>query len=192
MARGGCVDHGSCWAGHASLRECGSRFALGADEGSWRECDVYWVAALYVLIELAFADRYGYHRDELYFLAAGRHLDWGYADQPPLVPVIARAMAAIDPNSLVLLRFPAILAVAGVIVCTGWMAREFGGGRGARALAAGVMGMSMILVGAGHLMGRPPSTCWRRRGSWSRCCGCCARTGIRGGGSWWARWLGSD
>ena len=33
---------------------------------------------------------YGYFRDEFYFLVCGRHLDWGYVDQPPLVALQAR------------------------------------------------------------------------------------------------------
>ena len=51
------------------------------------------IAAAAVLFEALIATRYGYHRDELYFLAAGDHLDWSYADQGPLTPLIARAMS---------------------------------------------------------------------------------------------------
>lgn len=90
------------------------------------------VAVLFAALLTACATRYGYHRDELYFLAAGKHLDWGYADQPPLVPLLARAMSAIDADSLLLLRLPSILAATFVVVCAGLMARELGAGVGRR------------------------------------------------------------
>jgi hypothetical protein len=35
------------------------------------------VAAVLVAVLLLVAGRYGYHRDELYFLVASRHLAWG-------------------------------------------------------------------------------------------------------------------
>ncbi|MET8650722.1 hypothetical protein [Nocardia aurea] len=113
---------------------------------------MYWVAGIFAAVIAAFANRYGYHRDELYFMAAGRRLDWGYADQPPLTPLLARAMTAIDPDSLVLLRLPALAAATLVVLCAGWMAGAFGGGRGARALAAATVAGAALTLGAGHML----------------------------------------
>ena len=81
------------------------------------------------LVLLVTSGRVGYFADELYFLAAGHHLDWGYADQGPLVPLLARAMEAVLPGSLVGLRLPVtVLSAAGVVAAT-LIAREFGGQR---------------------------------------------------------------
>ncbi|WP_433732605.1 glycosyltransferase family 39 protein [Nocardia sp. CA-129566] len=110
------------------------------------------VAVVFAALLAAFADRYGYHRDELYFLAAGRHLDWGYPDQPPLTPLLARAMAAIDADSLLLLRIPSIAAATSVVVTAGLMARELGGGRGAQLLASAAVASAAMVLGIGHLL----------------------------------------
>jgi hypothetical protein len=56
------------------------------------------VGALVTVLLIVVAGGYGYHRDELYFLACGRRLAWGYPDQPPLVPLVARAVSAIAPR----------------------------------------------------------------------------------------------
>src|SRR5438270_320472 len=37
------------------------------------------------LIHLLLGGRYGYFRDELYFLDCGRHLAWGYVDHAPMI-----------------------------------------------------------------------------------------------------------
>src|SRR3954467_1138037 len=109
------------------------------------------IAAAPMVLLLAVSGRYGYHRDELYFLAAGRHLAWGYPDQPPFVPFLARVISAVAPGSLVALRTPSAIGMAAVVVMTGLTAREFGASRTAQLIAAGSMAVSAFLLGAGHL-----------------------------------------
>src|SRR6185437_3206730 len=110
------------------------------------------VALLLAVLLIAFSGRYGYHRDELYFLACGRHLAWGYPDQPPLVPVIARLMSDLAPASLVVLRLPAAVASAALVLLTGLIARELGAERAAQALAAVCVAVAPLVIGAGHLL----------------------------------------
>ena len=107
--------------------------------------------ATFVLL-LATAARYGYHRDELYFLAAGHHLAWGYPDQPPFTPALARLMSAIAPHSLTVLRLPSALASAADVLLTAAIARELGASRVAQTLAAATMAVSSFMLGAGHLL----------------------------------------
>ncbi len=98
------------------------------------------------------AGRYGYFGDELYFLAAGKHLAWGYADQPPLVPVLAWLTQTVAPDSLVVFRIPAILATAGGVVVTALIARELGGRRKAQTRAAAAYAICGQFVGSGHYL----------------------------------------
>ncbi|GAA5137000.1 glycosyltransferase family 39 protein [Pseudonocardia adelaidensis] len=110
------------------------------------------VAGAVALLLLATSGRYGYHRDELYFLRAGHEPAFGYVDQPPLTPLLAGAMDALMPGSLTGLRLPSVLASALVVLLTGLIARELGGGRGAQLLAAASMGVSAVLLAVGHLL----------------------------------------
>ena len=110
------------------------------------------LGAVLTAVLLAFAGRYGYHRDELYFLRAGSEPAAGYVDQPPLTPLLAAAMDALAPGSLVALRLPSALAAGAVVVLTGLLTREFGGGRAAQLLAAACMAVSAVLLAVGHLL----------------------------------------
>nr|WP_221471612.1 glycosyltransferase family 39 protein [Amycolatopsis umgeniensis] len=100
----------------------------------------------------ATAGRYGYFGDELYFLAAGRHLDWGYADQPPLLPLLARLMDTFGADSPFVLRIPAMLAMVAGVVLTALIARELGGGRKAQVIAAVTFAVSVQMLGGGHYL----------------------------------------
>lgn len=74
-----------------------------------RKGPVFGIALAMAGLELAVSARYGYHRDELYFLACARHLAWGYVDQPPLVPFVAWLSPRLFGFSVVSLRvFPAL------------------------------------------------------------------------------------
>ena len=114
---------------------------------------LYLLAAFTAGVLVLLSGRYGYHRDELYFLAAGRHLAWGYPDQPPLTPLLARIMSSLAPGSLIALRLPAALIAAAVVVLTGWIAREFGAGRNAQLFAAGCMAIAGGTLGITHTLG---------------------------------------
>jgi hypothetical protein len=97
---------------------------------------VTYIAALEFPIHLANPGGYGFFIDELYFMACGQHLSWGYVDMPPLTAVQAWAARALFGDSLLAVRiFPAI-AAAGLVILTGAIVRRLHGGRFAQALAA--------------------------------------------------------
>ena len=73
-----------------------------------RQPVVLLVAALVGLVHAATAGRYDAQRNELYFLVCGWHPDFGYVDQPPLMPLIAAATQLFG-ISIWMLRLPATL-----------------------------------------------------------------------------------
>jgi 4-amino-4-deoxy-L-arabinose transferase-like glycosyltransferase len=102
------------------------------------------VLALFALaIHLYASAAYGIFRDELYFIVCGEHPDWGYVDQPPLIPLIAAAMHAMFPDSLRMLRLVPALGHAATLALTAETARFLGGGRFAQTLA----GLCVLVAG---------------------------------------------
>lgn len=78
-------------------------------------------------------------------------MGWGYPDQPPLTPLLARLVSAAAGDSLAL-RAPSAVAALLVVLLTGLLARELGGGRAAQLLAAVCMAVSNVLLVEGHLL----------------------------------------
>lgn len=116
---------------------------------AWRP--VCLVAGIAGVIHLAFATRYGWHHDEFYYVICGRHLAFGYVDQPPAAPVLARLADA--AGGLLAIRLLAILAQLGCIVLTGVLAAQFGGRRAAQTLASAAVAACPVFVAASMLFG---------------------------------------
>jgi hypothetical protein len=96
---------------------------------------ILFFSAIALLVHLLTNGRYGYFRDELYYIACARHLDLGYVDQPSLSILILRLSQLLPGDSLFAIRLVPALAGAAIVVLTGIIAREMGGRAWAIALA---------------------------------------------------------
>lgn len=94
---------------------------------------------------------YGYHRDELYFRLLSAHPAWGYVDEPPLTPMLAKAGIAVFGDTLWGIRVPALLLALAAVALTALLAAELGGGATAQVLAA-VGASSTFLFISGHVL----------------------------------------
>lgn len=116
---------------------------------AWRAIAPLALVAL--LGHLAIAGRYGWFRDELYYIDAGKHLSGGYVEFPAMVALLAAFQRAVfGPSQAALLVLPAV-ASAAIVVATGLMACELGGGHRAQGLAALAALVAPAFVGAGAL-----------------------------------------
>lgn len=100
----------------------------------WRP--VLGVALLGLAVHLVFAGRYGFHRDELYYVAGGLRFEWGYVDHPFLVPWLAGWTTEVFGLSLRVLRlWPIVAGFVSVLLAAVFCAR-LGGGRRGQVLAS--------------------------------------------------------
>lgn len=109
--------------------------------------DLYVLLAISAVVALAHIltnGLYGFHRDELQFLSDARHLDWGFVAYPPMTPFLERIGLAIFGLSLPGLRLFSVIAQAIVVLVSGLMTRELGGGRLAQVTAALAVALSPL------------------------------------------------
>ena len=115
-----------------------------------------------VALHAATAWRYGYFRDELYFIACSKHLAWGYVDQPPMV-ALAAWLAAPAHYQLIALRASPTAAAALTVYLAVRLTRELGGGSFAQTLA----GVATLLMPAYLLLGNTLTTSSFEPFSWT-------------------------
>lgn len=111
---------------------------------------VLTAAAALAATLILFAGQYGYYRDELYF----RMLPpaWGYVDQPPFTPFLARTFSHLLADEVWAVRVPAILFAVTSVLVIALITREVGGGPLAQGLAAWGYAFASITLSFGHVL----------------------------------------
>ncbi len=107
-------------------------------------------ALVLVCLHLVTNAGYGMFRDEYYYLACAKRLDWGYVDHPPLSIAILAAWTTVFGDGAWSLRVLPTLCGGAVVVVAGLIAAELGGRRVAQLLAAiaiGTAGVTAVLTG---------------------------------------------
>ena len=139
------------------------------------------VGGVVFAVEMALSARYGFHRDELYFLACAQHLQASYVDQPVLTPLLAWVSLKLFGVSLPGLRLWPALAGWATVLVAGLTAREFGGGRRAQLLAAIATATMPALLAIDHLAGPTAFDVL----AWAGLAFVVARVGRTGDTRWW-------
>jgi hypothetical protein len=94
---------------------------------------------------------FGLHRDELLYLAMGRHLRLWAMDFPPWIALLAEATRALLGDTDVALRLGPAFAHGALVVLAAVLARALRGGDGAQLLAAIAVAASPLFLRAGQL-----------------------------------------
>lgn len=110
------------------------------------------LAALKFGIHLLAINHYGFHRDEFLYIAQGEHLAWGYLEVPPFIAVVARFSRMLFGDVLWGFRLFPVLAGTAMVIITGLMARELGGGRWAMILAAVCLIFAPAFLGSNFML----------------------------------------
>jgi 4-amino-4-deoxy-L-arabinose transferase-like glycosyltransferase len=108
------------------------------------------MATFALVLHAAVGGRYGYFRDELYYLACTDHLAFGYVDHPPLSIALLWVMRRVFGDALWAIRLLAWLSMAVTVFATGLLARELGGGRFAQVTAALCVLVGPVYLAVGH------------------------------------------
>ncbi len=104
------------------------------------------------VLHMLLSTRYGYFRDELYYIAASRHPALGYFDFPAGVAMVAWLVGHTVGYRLWALHVPPALAHAALILIAGGIAADAGAGTFGILLASLAVAVSPAYLGSGSIL----------------------------------------
>ncbi len=116
---------------------------------------VFVCAACVAAVLLVLAPRYGFHRDELYFMTNAEHPAWGYVDHPPVTPMLGWLSQSVFGDTLFGLRALTAIVAAAIVVASAAVCAELGGGRSAATLTAVSTATTSTVLAFGHMLTTP-------------------------------------
>lgn len=118
-----------------------------------KEVQLILLFCILKFVLLLFANNnYGFHRDELLYMALGEHLDWGYKEVPPFIAAVSWLSSFLFGDSLIAIRIiPAIASIL-IIWLTGLLVLVMKGKRLAIITTCSAMIISPAFLGSGYLL----------------------------------------
>lgn len=114
------------------------------------------LALLKFLIHLLTGANYGFFRDELYYIDAGKHLSAGYVEFPPFIALLAAFVHNVFGDILLVYHILPAIAGAFLVLFTGLIARELGCGRFGQCLAALASLVAVTFLGIDAIFSMDP------------------------------------
>lgn len=108
------------------------------------------IAALVFALHLSALTRYGWFRDELYYVVCSERLAWGYVDHPPFSVALLALVRAVFGDSLAAMRVVTALAHVALVLLGGVIAGRMGGGSFARAVTALMLALAPVYLAVAH------------------------------------------
>lgn len=110
----------------------------------------FWTSVS-IIIHIWVAKNYDLHRDELLFVALGKHLDWGFTSVPPFIGFISYFAQLLFSDTQLGLKIFAAIAGAGLVLIVGRTTTELGGKNEATFLSCSAVTLSPAYVATASL-----------------------------------------
>lgn len=109
------------------------------------------IALLQFLLHLGAMGFYGFHQDELLYMALSEHLDWGYRETPPFIALVGVVGKFLFGDSIIGMRIIPALFAGAIVHLTGLITIRLGGKQLAVILSCTAVAFSAAFLATGAL-----------------------------------------